>query len=576
MRESSGAFAWVRAALFWALCGGAQSLAFAATPVSWMVWLGWIPIAWLALDASRASRTGRHVVAAWWSGWVFWLCTIPWIAHTISVHGGLPGWLGAILLGLLAAYMALYQAAFVAVSGRLRTPRATASGWLFRAAVLAGLWAGLEWLRERLFSGFPWAPLGEALVGTAGALDLAPWIGGRGLSMVVVFWSVVCALLLDTEWKTRRSGVGGPGNGASADLTGRRRLAIQLWAGTALAAVLLLGLASVTGERRASRWSVEDPSMPPDDLRALARTTTRIVHVVQPNVPILRDGAEFVRNYQRLLELSSCNIPGTLIVWPESAAFPYLWERHQSFREDIRSIVSRGCDLLFNSAISVETEDGPGTTNAALLASWKEDERRVEVQRYDKMHLVPYGEYVPLKDVLPFVRQLARSVGEFEPGEDLFLPEWKDVDLGVSICFEVVFPYEVAERARLGADLLAVITNDAWFGRSAAPAQHLASARMRAAENRRPLVFAATTGISAVVDERGGIRSSIPLEKPGSLQLILRGRSDVVDIEEPWDLTFYSRAPWAIDLFAALLVILGFLAGRELAPKDAETEAAVR
>ena len=573
MRKSGGAFAWLRAALFWALCGGVQSLAFAASPMPWVVWVAWVPIAWLALDASDAPRSGRQVLAAWWSGWVFWLCTIPWIAHTISVHGGLPVWLGTMLLGLLAAYMALYQAAFVAIAGRLRPPRVAARAWVLRAAVLAGLWAGLEWLRERLFSGFPWAPLGEALVDMPGALDLAPWIGGRGLSMAAMFWSVVCALLLDVEWRTRRPAPGGPDERSGATLVDQRALAMKLWAGTALAAILLFGLASVVGERRASRWRV-DSSTPPEDPPALARTSTRIVRIVQPNVPILRDGAEFVRNYQRLLDLSSCTVPGTLIVWPESAAFPYLWERHQSFREDIRLIASRGCDLLFNSAIAVETNEGPGTTNAALLATWNGDEGRIDVQRYDKMHLVPYGEYVPLKDVLPFVRQLARSVGEFEPGEKLVLPEWKNVDLGVAICFEVVFPYEVAERVRRGADLLAVITNDAWFGRSAAPAQHLASARMRAAENFRPLVFAATTGISAVVDERGGVRSRIPLEEAGVLELTLRGPGDVIDIENMWDFTLYSRAPWAIDLFAALLVAAGFLAGRGSTPKRAQTEAA--
>ena len=554
-----GSSVWV-VALLWAACGGVQSLAFAASPMSWVVWVGWVPVAWLALHAARAPRRLRSIAAAWWSAFVFWICTIPWIAHTISVHGGLPMWLGAILLALLAAYMALYQAAFVAIAGRLSAVRPTVLDWAGRAAVLAGLWASLEWLRERLFSGFPWAALGEALVPTPGALDLAPWIGGRGLSMLAIFWSVICAHLLDSELRARRRDAS-PSDGAA------RHFAVRLWGATALATVLALMIASVAAERTGSRWSLDDRLQPTSDGGESPRTTKRSIRVVQPNVPILRDGAEFVRNYRRLLDLSRCPGPGMLVVWPESAAFPYLWERHESFRDDIRSIVSRGCDLLFNSAIEVSTDEGPGMTNAALLATWVPGEfgsreGRVEIQRYDKMHLVPYGEYVPLKDVLPFVRQLARSVGEFEPGEALVLPEWRGVDLGVSICFEIVFPYEVAQRARAGADVLAVITNDAWFGRSAAPAQHLVSARLRAAESRRPLVFAATTGVSAVVDARGRVHGSIPLEESGVLDLALRGRRDLVDIEGTSDVTLYSRAPWAVDLVAAFLVVVGFLGAR--------------
>lgn len=564
----------LRALLFWAACGGLQSLAFSTSPQPWVVWVGWVPVAWLALHQPSAGRPWSGVAAAWWSGWVFWMCAIPWIAHTISVHGGLPGWLGVLLLALLAAYMALYQAAFVAIAGRLRPLDVDSTSWILRAAILAGLWAGLEWLRERLFSGFPWAPLGEALVATPGALDLAPWIGGRGLSMLVVIWSVVCARLLSAEWRVRSAGVDAVGDPAGQ----ARRAAVKLWGGTAFTLILMLVVAGVVADGRGSRWTVDDPSRPPEDLGALSRTTARSVRVVQPNVPILRDGTEFVRNYRRLLELSRCPGPGTLVVWPESAAFPYLWERHASFREDIRSIVSAGCDLLFNSAIEVETENGPGTTNAALLAQWvsgaEGGEGRVEIQRYDKMHLVPYGEYVPLKNVLPFVKQLARSVGEFAPGRELHLPEWRDIDLGVSICFEIVFPYEVAERARSGADLLTVLTNDAWFGQSAAPAQHLVAARLRAAENRRPLVFAATTGISAVVDDRGRVLASIPLEEAGVLGLVLRARRDVAAIDRPFDLTPYSRAPWAVDLLAAALVVSGFLRSRSTRNRRSEEDAA--
>ena len=564
----------LKALLFWAACGAVQSLAFAASPMPWVVWLGWVPVAWLALHAPSARHRWSTVAVAWWSGWVFWLCTIPWIAHTISVHGGLPGWLGVLLLALLAAYMALYQAAFVALAGRLRPIGATITGALLRASVLAALWSSLEWLRERLFSGFPWTPLGEALVPTPGALDLAPWIGGRGLSLLVMFWSVVCAHLLSAESQARRA----PGAASVSD--GRaRRGAVKLWGATALALTLMLVVAGLVADGRSSRWTVEDPSQRPEDLAELSKTTARAVRVVQPNVPILRDGAEFVRNYRRLLDLSQCPGPGSLVVWPESAAFPYLWERHPSFREDIRSIVSAGCALLFNSAVEVETERGPGTSNAALLAQWVSDspsggEGRVEIQSYDKMHLVPYGEYVPLKDVLPFVQQLARSVGEFTPGRELRLPEWRDVDLGVSICFEIVFPYEVAARARSGADLLTVLTNDAWFGRSAAPAQHLVSARMRAAESRRPLVFAATTGVSAVVDDRGRVLDSIPLEESGVLGMLLRGRSDVVGIDRTYDLTPYSRAPWAVDLLAAALVGFGFLRARSNTSEGSEADAA--
>ncbi len=137
--------------------------------------------------------------------------------------------------------------------------------------------------------------------------------------------------------------------------------------------------------------------------------------------------------------------------------------------------------------------------------------------RYDKRHLVPYGEHVPLADWLPFMGRVARAAGDFTPGSSLGLLPWGEERIAAAICYEIIFPGAVAQQVRAGGSLLVTVTNDAWYGDTTAPWQHFRAARFRAAENRRPVVRAALTGVSGLIDRRGAVKGRLGVGEEGVL-----------------------------------------------------------
>jgi apolipoprotein N-acyltransferase len=163
---------------------------------------------------------------------------------------------------------------------------------------------------------------------------------------------------------------------------------------------------------------------------------------------------------------------------------------------------------------------------------------------------VPFGEYVPFESVLPFVGTLAREAGRFTAGTEPSLLPWANEQLGLAICYEVVFAAPVAEQVRAGATLLVTITNDAWYGDSSAPWQHLRAARFRAAENRRPMARAALTGVSALIDASGAVGAQMGIGERGVLRARMRGQAD---------LSPFSRAPWLATTASWLLAAFGII-----------------
>jgi apolipoprotein N-acyltransferase len=160
-------------------------------------------------------------------------------------------------------------------------------------------------------------------------------------------------------------------------------------------------------------------------------------------------------------------------------------------------LAQSGCSVLLNTVL--ESEEGD--TNSALLISSTGKPRR-----YDKRHLVPFGEFVPMAGWLPFLDKLARNAGDFAAGEGPALLRWGEQEIGAAICFEIVYPAPLAEQVRHGATVIVTITNDAWYGDSSAPWQHFRAARFRAAENRRTVLRAAITGVSAIIGPDGSVQ----------------------------------------------------------------------
>jgi len=191
-----------------------------------------------------------------------------------------------------------------------------------------------------------------------------------------------------------------------------------------------------------------------------------------------------------------------LVVWPE-AATPFFFEVETDYREELlRFVRDRGVPLLFGSpAMDSRTAGGPRLFNSAYLVSGG----GVVLDRYDKVHLVPFGEYVPLKPILFFLGKLVEGIGDFVPGSGPRVMSGPNGHLGLVICFEVIFPDLVRQFVDRGADYMVTITNDAWFGRTSAPYQHFAMVVFRAVENRVPFARAANTGISGFIDAEGHI-----------------------------------------------------------------------
>jgi len=261
------------------------------------------------------------------------------------------------------------------------------------------------------------------------------------------------------------------------------------------------------------------------------------------------DWQRIAADQRRLLGLSrdACE-PGALVIWPESAGWPFVYQRDAELRRVLTELTGGGCSVLFNSP---HPENGAYYNSAYLLTP------DGGLTRYDKRHLVPFGEYVPLAGVFSFIDELARNAGALRAADAVRLLPWRGERLGVAICFEVTFPGEVAELVRAGATLLVTVTNDAWYGDTSAPWQHLAAARFRAAESRRPLLRAAITGVSAVVGAVGSQQRQLGVGERGVIAAAVAGRRD---------LSPYTRAPWLAPGAASLLGLFAILWSRRNRP----------
>lgn len=428
-------------------------------------------------------RTGG-VKGAFWTGWWFGLGHfIPgfyWIANSMMTDPLRFGWMIPFAVGGLAAFMAVYIGLAAALARLLRTPGPA------RILALGGAWIIGEWLRSWVLSGFPWNLLGYSWAFSDPMMQIVAWTGTWGLSLISVIGCGLPALLL--RWA--------PNAEDAPPLAGKAG-----W--SAIAGLVALALVWSVGAVRLS--GAADGFVPGVTLR-----------LVQPSIPpnMKNDVDLRAENLNKLLRLTA-ESPGydrvTHVIWPESAV-PYLVERNAELRQALAGVVppqgllitgavrgapdTGGLEQIWNSALAI---DG----NAAIVA------------KFDKFHLVPYGEYVPRRDLFPFIAKITPGSMDFTAGpgpRTLHLPGLPPV--GPLICYELIFPGEVADRSDHPQWLLS-LTNDAWFGRSTGPYQHFASARFRAVEEGVPMVRAANAGISGVIDAYGRVHARLELDAIG-------------------------------------------------------------
>jgi apolipoprotein N-acyltransferase len=474
--------------------------------------LGWVAVAPLLIALLRTrepdtlqllagikllpAKPGQAFLLAYACGILWYAGTCYWIYNTMRQYGGVGTLAAAGLLFLFCLYLATYHGVFGLLISLLASPaKGDGTNPFNRRALLLApfVWVTVELARTRI-TGFPWNLLGISQVDNIPLAHIATMTGVYGLSfeIMVVNTALAAAFVLRTE-------------------RGQRSKRKPLLLATAAAIVVL----------QAGRL-ITPPTVPTD----------HIARLVQQNIPVLQGGdwtKEYfegtLRDLSRIsLLASSSNAPGQdstgqdqpaassvhpdLIVWPESPAPFYTTD--PIFRETVSNIARQAQTWVLVGSLGIRNAgDTPERATELYNSGSLVNPAGEWVERYNKMHLVPFGEYVPFKRVFGFAGGLTKEVGDFSPGTSrAALPAGSKI--GVFICYESIFPDEIRQLAANGAEVFVNISNDGWYGDSGAYAQHLKQARMRAVENDRWLLRDTNTGVTAAIDPYGRVVSTIP------------------------------------------------------------------
>jgi apolipoprotein N-acyltransferase len=491
------------------LAGASSTLALPPTDVWPLPFITFPILVWL-VDGSSGRRLGGILAAAaagWSFGFGYFLAGLYWIGHAFLVDAKTFGWLLPFAVVALPAAMAVYTALGLALARLIWTRGAT------RVLALAVALTFVEWLRGHLFTGFPWNAYGYALISPLWFAQGAALIGIWGLTFCAVALYASPAVLADDRAHTRRP-----------------------WLACGLGAAVIAALAIYGAVR-------------------LEQTPTRFVEGVRVRImqPNLQQDEKF--NYSQKQEVMSRYLAlsergsqstglrdVTLLIWPESA-FPFFLVREPDALAQIAKLLPEGTALITGAIRPPDTAPPHGPVTSAYNSIYVIGHGGAILSVYDKVHLVPFGEYLPFQDLLEQLglMQLTKVRGGFiagdhrrnqtAPGAPNFLP---------LVCYEIIFPGDAVPRSgetgwfyrHFGRYLgwptvtgagerpgwLLNLTNDGWFGASAGPYQHFQQARVRAIEEGLPLVRAANSGISAVIDPLGRIVKSLPLGSMGVLE----------------------------------------------------------
>lgn len=482
-----------RLALVSAAAGALAVLAFAP--------FGWFPLAALSLALAYGLLAGQTPRRGFWIGWAYGIGLMGfgvfWIRISLNEFGNMAAWLAHLLTFLFVLGMGLYYGLAGWLVARLSARSAVAGALL----VFPGVWVIAEWLRGWLFTGFPWLAIGYSQIDSPLA-GFAPVVGVYGLSLAV-------ALLGGLLW-------------LAISRAGRARVG-------ALAGLALLWLGGLALGR------VEWTQPAGETLKAT---------VVQANVQqsLKWDPESRIPTLRAYVELTRASLDSDLIVWPETAVPDFLHQVRNAFitplSEEVREA---GAELVLGiPVLNLETGD---YYNGLIAIGSGED-------LYFKRHLVPFGEFMPFKAWLgPLAEAFEVPMSDFSAGTAARpLLRVGSRLAGASICYEDAFPAEV-RQALPDAAYLINVSNDAWFGDSLAPHQHLEIARMRSRENERALVRATNTGISAIMDHRGRVLGTVPAFERGVFTADIQPRTGATP--------FAAAGNWPVVLLALLMPLLG-------------------
>ena len=468
-----------------ALAAGAlASFGFAPYAWRWALGAGLVALFWLLRDVRPRAAAARGGLF----GLGYFGCGVYWVAHTVHVYAHAPLWLAGGLAALLVGYLSLYPLAAAGLAARLCPP-----GGAARLLCAAALFALFEWLRGRLLGGFPWTPVGQ------GALDTwyqgyLPALGAYGAGGLMLLSAAAVAA------------------GLRAGLRG---------AGTALALAALVALGGA-GLGRAA-WTAPVGAAQP-------------VALVQAGVPLSeRWRPDFLGKIKRRYrELTATAADAPLVIWPE-AAIPQLYRAHRDYYRELRAGALGPDATLLTGAFFAEDAGGRRRiyTGAVNLDTG---------ERYRKNRLVPFGEFTPLRGWLaPLYRRMRVRMRDLSASGDRPAIQVRNQEVGISICYEIIFP-EFIRKSAATSGYLVSLSNDAWFGDTRGPWQHLEAARTRAAEAGRELLRVTGTGLTAALGADGRVRARAPQFEPAVLRAEVQPRAGATPYARFGDAPFLALA----------------------------------
>ena len=438
-------------------------------------WVAFIP---LFFALRNAVTILQGLLFGFITGIVGYIGIIYWIAYVIVNYGYLPFYVGLALMVLFAAYLSFYVLFFggCIVYFRNRLP-------LY--VIAPPLWICLGYGKSFIFTGFPWENLGYSQYLNTYLIQFADVFGVPGLSFLIILVNATVFEVVSRKSKKAYIAAG---------------MVLLIMAGIYLYGFFRLEKVNAVVEK--------SPEMS--------------VSLIQGNIDqsVKWDKhykKETLDTYERL-SVNNANSRGRLIVWPETAV-PFKFQNVNSLRDQIINLTLKTKSwLLFGSISSSPRIDGQDIFNSAYLLSPFGGIRG----KYDKVHLVPYGEYVPLRDSLPFIDGFVSGIGDFSKGAGFYPLSLDNKKIGVLICYEGILPSAARAYKNQSAELLVNITNDAWFGSTSAPFQHFSMAIFRAVETRLYVIRSANTGISGIIDPAGRVVAKTPIFEEAALSGVVK------------------------------------------------------
>ena len=434
------------------------------------------PLAWIGVIPLFIAVYNKTPLQSFWLGWMqgvlFFLGTLSWVINTMVNYGRLPLPVSIFLLIVLAMYLGAYTGLFCFFLSSFRQSKV--HKWLAAPFI----WVSLEYVRAHFLTGFPWASLAYSQYNFLSVIQIVDITGIYGLSFLIVFINLIFFLILDYFYSFQSE-----------------KMEPVLLGNYVGAAVLLILVTLGYGFWKNFSFSGQTEKKP---LKvALLQGNIEQNHKWDPVYQ-----KKVYETYQDMT-LKAAESNPELIVWPETATPFYFSSDKVNQRKLLQLGKKSNSNILFGSPSFTERRKEITLFNSAYLIS----PGKKVLGHYDKIHLVPFGEYVPLKKLLFFVNKMVTGIGNFGSGTEYTVFPIENGKLSVLICFEVIFPDLVRRFVKSGAEFLVNITNDAWFGKSAASYQHISMVVFRAVENRRPVIRAANTGITGIIDSRGKIIS---------------------------------------------------------------------